>query len=91
MDEESDLSPCIDGLVEAKKEKAIYLYALTDREKEALFWALLQNSESCNKVSLGSTFIQPSCSLVTPSMSYSSLVCQNHFNFSLHFHKILYY
>ncbi len=56
----------------ALNQKALYFFALTDREKESLFWALLRNTEDsdnkCNE--LCDTSVKSDFS----SMSYTSLV-----------------
>ncbi|GFS77132.1 testis-expressed protein 2 [Nephila pilipes] len=72
------LFPYQDGLLETPKRRALYIFALTDREKETWYWAL----KKCVKVeenviefsSLYSS--SPKCDVST--MSYSSLLEMSH-------------
>lgn len=66
------LSPLHDDSSDTKK-MALYFFALTDREKESLFWVLLRNAEECDD----SSSLQDkktSLKIDFSSMSYTSLV-----------------
>lgn len=66
------LSPFHDDSSDTKK-MALYFFALTDREKESLFWAILRNAEECDDTS--SLHDQKTSSKIDfSSMSYTSLV-----------------
>ncbi|XP_035228648.1 testis-expressed protein 2-like, partial [Stegodyphus dumicola] len=71
--------PYEDGLFESTKQKAMYFFALTDREKESWFWALHNSLAECDKNScmqiLSQCDASPKHDLST--ISYSSLLEMN--------------
>ncbi|CAL1282431.1 unnamed protein product [Larinioides sclopetarius] len=69
------LFPYKDGLLEAPKRQALYIFALTDREKETWFYALKKciSSEELNATECSSLY-SSSPKLDMTSISYSSLM-----------------
>ncbi|GBM35670.1 Testis-expressed protein 2 [Araneus ventricosus] len=69
------LFPYKDGLLEAPKRQALYIFALTDREKETWFYALKKciNLEELNATEYSSLY-SSSPKLDMTSISYSSLM-----------------
>ncbi|GIY19370.1 testis-expressed protein 2 [Caerostris darwini] len=72
------LFPFQDGLLETPKRRALYIFALTDREKETWFYALKKCSKAEElNVTEYSCLYSSSPKLDITSMSYSSLLEMN--------------
>lgn len=73
------LSPLYNDSSDTEK-MALYFFALTDREKESLFWAILRNTEECDDTS-NLQDQKTSLKIDFSSMSYTSLVITYYYFF----------
>ncbi|GFY36945.1 testis-expressed protein 2 [Trichonephila inaurata madagascariensis] len=72
------LFPYQDGLLEMPKRRALYIFALTDREKETWYWALKKCVKIEEHVTEFSSLYSGSPKFDATSLSYSSLMEMSH-------------